>query len=221
MTGSPFDGPEDDARRAVMVDFQLKRRGLIHPRVLAAMASVPRHCFVPASQRAYAYEDRPLPIGEGQTISQPYMVAAMTVALDPEPNHRVLEVGTGSGYQAAVLAELGCDVVTIERHASLAEGAQAALDRLGFGRVRVVVGDGSLGFPNRQPFDGIIVTAAAPAVPQVLRDQLADGGRLVIPVGGAALQELVVETRVGGRFRREVRDACVFVPLVGAYGYRP
>jgi protein-L-isoaspartate(D-aspartate) O-methyltransferase len=221
MAASAFDGAEDGARRAAMVEFQLKRRGLTNRRVLAAMGAVPRHCFVPSAQRSFAYEDRPLPIGEGQTISQPYMVAAMTAALDPAPNERVLEVGTGSGYQAAVLAQIGCDVVTIERHASLAERARATLDRLGFDRVRVAVGDGSLGLADGQPYDGIIVTAAAPAVPQVLRDQLADGGRLVIPVGSAALQELILDRRVGHRFLRETRDVCVFVPLVGVHGYQP
>jgi protein-L-isoaspartate(D-aspartate) O-methyltransferase len=213
--------PEVDyaALRAEMVERQIRARGLHHPRVLAAMLEVPRHLFVPEAYRAAAYEDRPLPIGEGQTISQPYMVAAMTAALDPQPSDRVLEVGTGSGYQAAVLARLAREVITIERHATLAARAERVLQELGVTNVRVVVGDGSLGYPEGQPYDGILVTAAAPAVPETLRAQLAVGGRLVIPVGGPGFQELVVETRRPTGFAREVREGCVFVPLIGAHGY--
>jgi len=209
-----------DALREEMVARQIEGRGVTHARTLAAMRAVPRHAFVPAELRASAYEDRPLPIGEGQTISQPYMVAAMTAAVDPPPSGRVLEVGTGSGYQAAVLARLCRDVVTIERHAALASRARAALADLGFTNVRVEVGDGTLGFPDVQPYDGILVTAGAPAVPHPLRAQLADGGRLVIPVGGADYQEIIVETRRGEAFTSDVRDACVFVPLVGRYGHQ-
>jgi protein-L-isoaspartate(D-aspartate) O-methyltransferase len=180
---------------------------------------VPRHLFVPGADPDDAYDDRPLPIGEGQTISQPYMVAVMTAALDPLPEDRVLEVGTGSGYQAAVLAELCREVITVERHPRLAERARAVLERLGFDHVRVVVGDGSLGFPERQPYKGILVTAAAPAVPDPLRQQLAEGGRLVVPVGSSGYQELVVETRTASGFTRELREGCVFVPLIGQAGF--
>jgi len=208
-----------DALREDMVARQIEGRGVTNRRTLAAMRAVPRHAFVPADLNAAAYEDRPLPIGEGQTISQPYMVAAMTAAVDPPPLGRVLEIGTGSGYQAAVLARLCREVVSIERHQALADRARLALARVGAANVRVEVGDGTLGFPEAQPYDGILVTAGAPAVPQPLRAQLADGGRLVIPVGGHDYQELIVETRRGEAFTSEVRDACVFVPLVGRYGY--
>ena len=208
-----------DALREDMVARQIEGRGVTNRRTLAAMRAVPRHAFVPADLCAAAYEDRPLPIGEGQTISQPYMVAAMTAAVDPPPLGRVLEIGTGSGYQAAVLARLCREVVSIERHQALADRARLALARVGVANVRVEVGDGTLGFPEAQPYDGILVTAGAPAVPQPLRAQLADGGRLVIPVGGHDYQELIVETRRGEAFTSEVRDACVFVPLVGRYGY--
>ncbi|OFW41426.1 MAG: protein-L-isoaspartate O-methyltransferase [Acidobacteria bacterium RIFCSPLOWO2_12_FULL_67_14b] len=208
-----------EALRAEMVARQIEARGVTHARALAAMRAVPRHAFVPEDLRAAAYEDRPLPIGEGQTISQPYMVAAMTAALDPPAAGRVLEVGTGSGYQAAVLARLCREVVTIERHVRLAARAREVLAQLGLTNVRVEVGDGTLGFPQAQPYDGILVTAGAPAVPAPLRAQLADGGRLVVPVGGASYQELIVESRHGDRFTAEIRDACVFVPLVGRYGH--
>ncbi len=204
---------------AEMVERQLRARGVHHPRVLDAMQAVPRHLFVSDDYRAAAYDDRPLPIGEGQTISQPYMVAAMTAALDPAPDARVLEVGTGSGYQAAVLARLAREVITIERHARLAARAEDVLRKLGITNVRVVVGDGTLGYPEAQPYDGIMVTAAAPRVPDTLRAQLTPGGRLVIPVGPTGFQELIVETRLASGFAREVRDGCVFVPLIGAHGY--
>ena len=205
--------------RAEMVDRQIRARGVSHARVLAAMTAVPRHCFVPEDYCASAYDDRPLPIGEGQTISQPYMVAAMTAALDPSPDARVLEVGTGSGYQAAVLAHLAREVITIERHARLAARAEDVLRSLGLANVRVIVGDGTLGYPEAQPFGGIMVTAAAPHVPETLRAQLAIGGRLVIPVGSTGFQELIVETRQERGFARDVREGCVFVPLIGAHGY--
>ncbi len=205
--------------RAEMVERQIRARGITHARVLAAMAAVPRHRFVPADSGAAAYDDRPLPIGEGQTISQPYMVAAMTAALDPSPDARVLEVGTGSGYQAAVLARLAREVITIERHARLAARAREVLSALGLANVRVMVGDGTLGYREAQPYEGIIVTAAAPHVPETLRAQLTIGGRLVIPVGSTGFQELIVETRQAAGFSREVREGCVFVPLIGADGY--
>jgi protein-L-isoaspartate(D-aspartate) O-methyltransferase len=209
----------DAPRRAEMVERQIVARGVRDPRVLEAMHSVPRHLFVPEALREEAYEDRPLPIGEGQTISQPYMVAAMTAALDLTPTARVLEVGTGSGYQAAVLSCLAREVITIERHEPLAARAREILQQLAYSNVRVVVGDGSLGFPEAQPFDGIIVTAAAPQVPVTLREQLAEGGRLVVPVGTLTFQELIVETRHGSGYARVVHEGCVFVPLIGAFGY--
>lgn len=169
---------------------------------------------------SHAYSDDALPIASGQSISQPYMVARMTELLEPQPAMRVLEVGTGSGYQAAVLAQLGCLVVSMERHAELADAARARLEDLGLaGRVRIVIGDGSVGRPEDAPFGGIVVTAAAPRIPDALPGQLADGGRLVIPVGAPRRQELMLVVRHGDEFERQECGACVFVPLVGASGF--
>jgi protein-L-isoaspartate(D-aspartate) O-methyltransferase len=209
-----------EALRHQMVRQQLEGRGLADRRVLDAMRAVPRHLFVLPGSEMAAYEDRPLAIGEGQTISQPFMVAVMTAALAPSPEARVLEIGTGSGYQAAVLAFLAREVFTIERHAALADRASAALDRGGITNVRVRVGDGTEGWPEQAPFNGIIVTAGAPSVPETLVDQLADGGRLVVPIGPADHQLLTTLTRRGDRIDRETSEACVFVPLVGRYGWR-
>jgi protein-L-isoaspartate(D-aspartate) O-methyltransferase len=203
-----------------MVAFQLEGRDIQDPRVLAAMGAVPREAFVAASVRDQAYEDHPLPIGAGQTISQPYIVARMTQLLAPRPGDRVLDVGTGSGYQAAILAELGCRVTSIERDAGLAAEARDRLAVLGYGdRVTVTGGDGSLGVPDGAPWDGIVVAAAAPAVPDALRDQLADGGRLVIPVGARREQQLLVVERHGSEWLERSDGACVFVPLIGAEGW--
>lgn len=182
------------AQREAMVREQIAARGVRDPRVLEVLRRVPRHLFVPEPVRDQAYEDRPLPIGHGQTISQPYVVAAMTEALEPEPGDRVLEVGTGSGYQAAVLAGLVSEVHTIEIVPELAEHARQALRAAGVTNVRVVTGDGYRGLPDAAPFDGIVVTAAPEEVPPPLLEQLAVGGRLVIPVGGA-FQELRVIRR--------------------------
>ncbi len=214
------DGVDFEALRQQMVLEQLAARGLRDDRVLQAMRDVPRHLFVPLALRDDAYEDRPLPIGEGQTISQPYMVAAMTAALAPDPAHRVLEVGTGSGYQAAVLGRLTRQVVTIERYAALAERAREALAEAGITNVRVIIGDGSQGLPEEAPFDGIIVTAGAPEIPQVLLQQLAEGGRLVVPVGPSHYQTLTIVTRNETEFVTTHGEGCVFVPLVGRYGWQ-
>jgi protein-L-isoaspartate(D-aspartate) O-methyltransferase len=193
-------------------------RGIRDGRVLAALASVPRELFVPEQLRRDAYADRALPIGSGQTISQPFMVATMLEALRLDGG-RVLEVGTGSGYQAALLAELADEVVSIERVPELAEEARRTLERAGYGRVDVRVGDGTLGVPERAPFDGIVVAAAAPAVPDSLYDQLAPAGRLVVPVGTRRDQWLeIVERSPAGPVR--VRTVpCRFVPLLGAAGF--
>jgi protein-L-isoaspartate(D-aspartate) O-methyltransferase len=201
--------------RARMVDEQIARRGVRDERVLAAMRDVPRHEFVGPRETFAAYWDRALPIEQGQTISQPYMVAAMTEALALPQHSRVLEIGTGSGYQAAVLSLIADDVISVERHEPLARDARERLDRLGYRNVRVVVGDGTLGWADTAPYDGILVTAGAPAVPEMLRQQLAEGGRLVIPVGDEHLQRLLVVTRAGDRFEERRGETCAFVPLIG------
>ncbi|HZO49492.1 MAG TPA: protein-L-isoaspartate(D-aspartate) O-methyltransferase [Gaiellaceae bacterium] len=211
--------PELAAQRARMVERQLRRRGIRDERVLAAMGRVPRELFVPASERAHAYADGALPIGFGQTISQPYMVAATCELLGLSGDENVLDVGTGSGYAAAVLAELAERVTTIERVPELAERARAALLAAGYPQVEVVVGDGSLGVPERAPFHAIAVAAAAPGIPESLYAQLAPGGRLVLPIGSRENQRLalVVKTPEGPA---EVRSLpCRYVPLLGAEGF--
>jgi protein-L-isoaspartate(D-aspartate) O-methyltransferase len=196
----------------------LARRGIRDRRVLAAMAAVPRERFVPEDLQKEAYADRALPIGHDQTISQPFMVAAMLEALQLDGG-RALDVGTGSGYQAAVLAELADEVVTIERVPELAERARATLDEAGYGGVQIVVGDGTLGVPERAPFDAIAVAAAAPAVPAALYEQLALGGRLVVPVGTVRDQWLEVVQRGAGGPVRHRTVPCRFVPLLGSAGF--
>ncbi len=213
-TGGAADPYADSRRR--MVTEQLVARGISNPKVLEAMRRVPRHEFVPALMRSAAYTDRPLPIGHDQTISQPFIVAFMTEALDPRPTDRVLEIGTGSGYQAAVLAGLVAQVYTIEIVAPLGERARADLARLKYANVHVRVGDGYEGWPEHAPFDAIIVTCSPEHVPQPLVDQLRDGGRMIIPVGSPMLgQELVLlEKRAGAVVKREVMPVR-FVPMTG------
>jgi protein-L-isoaspartate(D-aspartate) O-methyltransferase len=206
--------------RERMVERQIVARGVREPRVLDAMRAVPRHLFVPEDVRYAAYDDRPLPIAEGQTISQPYMVAVMTQALDPAPHHRVLEIGTGSGYQTAILARLSGEVHSIERHPALAEIARQALDSVGATKVVIHVGDGTEGLLEQAPFDRILVTAGAPSVPESLQLQLAPAGRLVIPVGPTGFQRLTtIDRQSGDRFTRGESDPCVFVPLIGRFGW--
>jgi len=206
--------------RAAMVERQLRGRGIRDERVLAALGAIPRHRFVPSDQRHLSYADGALPIGEGQTISQPYVVARMTELLAPAPGARILEIGTGSGYQAAVLAQLGCTVVSYERRPELAETATRLLGELGLGEaVDVRVGDGSAGDPAGGAWDGIVVTAAAPGMPPGLREQLADGARLVIPVGRRDQQELTVVERQGDEWLERRDGTVVFVPLVGEGGF--
>ena len=213
-------GPESLAQnRARMVEEQLRSRGIRDERVLAAMAKVPREEFIPNEDAANAYGDFPLAIGAGQTISQPYIVAAMVEELELDPDDRVLEVGTGTGYQAAILGELAEDVWTIERHAELADKAREILPRLGYKIVHVLCGDGSLGLPERAPFDKILVAAAAPCVPETLVAQLADGGRLVVPVGSRAEQQVEVIRKLGDQISITKHDLCRFVPLVGEQGW--
>lgn len=209
----------DDAemwrRLNAMVGGQIEGRGVSDAATLAAMREVPRWEFVPADLRNRAFEDNPLAIGEGQTISQPYIVAYMTEALKLEAGNRVLEVGTGSGYQAAILGVIAADVYTIEIIPSLAEDARATLERLGYDNVRVRVGDGYGGWPEEAPFDAIIVTCAPDHVPQSLLDQLADGGRLVLPLGGRYPQMLKRYTRRGDTFEEENLEPVLFVPMTG------
>src|SRR5580693_2607186 len=205
---------------ARMIETQLRRRGITDAAVLAAIEGVPRHEFVAEEFRARAYDDVPLPIGDNQTISQPYIVAAMTAALHLRPSERVLEVGTGCGYQAAILSRLAKIVFTVESRSELASSAAARLDRLGFENVHVHCGDGTLGLPELSPFDAILVAAAAPSVPEPLRAQLAEGGRLILPVGGADNQELLRIERHGNSFETRALEACRFVPLIGYHGWK-
>ena len=209
----------ETARRA-MVETQIARRGVADARVIAAMHSVPRHAFVPTEVRDRAYEDAPLPIGCGQTISQPYMVAAMTAALRLRGDERVLEIGGGCGYQAAVLAGLAREVVTIEYRSELATATAARLAEMGYENIHVHCGDGTLGLPEFAPFDAILVAAGAPAAPAPLLSQLADGGRMAIPVGTLENQELQVIERTRDTFSITVLDSCRFVPLIGAHGWK-
>jgi protein-L-isoaspartate(D-aspartate) O-methyltransferase len=213
--------PEESAEaRLRMVELQLRGRDIVDEAVLAAMGRVPRELFVPQLEHGRAYDDAALPLAHGQTISQPYMVARIVEALATRPGDQVLDVGTGSGYQAAVLAELGADVVTIERIPELAERARESLAAAGYDRVEVVVGDGTLGVPERAPFDAIAVAAAAPGLPETLYEQLRPRGRLVVPVGGPRAQrlEVIVRSPEGPAVVHSV--PCRFVPLLGEEGFR-
>jgi len=212
--------PDAFAReRNRMVDIQIASRGVVDPRVLAAMRRVPRHRFVPSEAAASAYEDHPVQIGCGQTISQPYMVAVMTELLTLQPDERVLEIGTGSGYQAAILAGLAKEVITLERHAELAERAQACFAQLGYDNITVLVRDGTLGYPESAPYDAILVTAGGPQIPSSLKGQLSVGGRLVCPVGPRDVQHLITVVRTEAGFEQTTGIGCVFVPLVGVEGW--
>lgn len=212
--------PDYGALRLAMVRKQLEARGIRDQRVLEAMRAVPRHRFIPESRRYAAYDDMPLEIGYGQTISQPYMVGLMTQMLEVKPTDRVLEIGTGSGYQAAILASLAREVFTVERVPELAQRAQQTLYELGYDNVRVYEGDGTYGLSDHATYDGIIVTAGAPHVPEALKEQLAEGGRLVCPVGPRGMQHLIRIRREKQGFREEEGIGCIFVPLIGADGWQ-
>jgi len=217
-----FSNTEQDSsaqERREMVESQLRRRGIHDQRVLNAMAQVPRHEFVPDEYKSLAYADHPIPIAEGQTISQPFIVAVSLQALALNRGESVLEVGTGSGYQTALLAVLARVVYSVERHAVLAQTAESTLGRLGFNNVKIIVGDGSHGLGEFSPYDAILVSAAAPSVPRSLLDQLAEGGRMVIPVGPPQAQELQLVYKEHGKTIVEVIEGCRFVPLIGAEGY--
>jgi protein-L-isoaspartate(D-aspartate) O-methyltransferase len=211
---------EYSAARERMVAEQISRRGILNPAVLAAMNATPREGFVPEDELAWAYADGPLPIGSGQTISQPYIVALMTEMLQVEPGDRLLEVGTGSGYQAAILGKLAAEVHTVEMLPDLAEKAVKNLARLGMSNVHVHVGDGSLGWQQEAPFDGILVAAAAPEAPKPLLEQLAEGGRLVLPVGARGFQNLEIWEKKGREFFHQAGIAVAFVPLRGKHGWK-
>jgi protein-L-isoaspartate(D-aspartate) O-methyltransferase len=211
-----------DRQRQIMIERDLEGRGIRDHAVLAAMRTVPREEFVPPSLRDRAYDDRPLPIDEGQTISQPYIVAYMAEALELSPNDKVLEIGTGSGYSAAVLSRIAAEVYTVERFDSLARSAGERLAGLGYDNVHLLVNDGTLGWPEHAPYDAIVVTAGAPRVPEPLLPQLAIGGRLVVPVGPDGLYQTLVRVRRKGvdDFHKESLLGVQFVPLVGAAGWK-
>jgi protein-L-isoaspartate(D-aspartate) O-methyltransferase len=208
-----------DGDRQQMVTRQIEARGIREQRLLEALQQIPRHVFVPKSLHYLAYTDGPLPIGDGQTISQPYIVALMTDLLKLKGDEVVLEIGTGSGYQAAILAKLAKHIYTIERNAQLANKARQTLDSLGLDNISVIVGDGSLGLPEHAPYQGIVVTAAAPEAPPPLLDQLDDGGRLVIPIGAEYGQYLHVYVRSGERYESRPITPVAFVPMRGKYGW--
>ena len=208
----------EDARRR-MVEQQLKARGITDPRVLQAFLTVPRHLFVPAEAQGHAYADHPIPIGGGQTVSQPYIVALMTQLLRLQGHERVLEIGTGSGYQLAILAELALEVYSVERHPELAEAAAQRLEQLECLNAHLTTGNGSLGWPAHAPYDGIIVTAGAPQLPQALVDQLGEDGRLVIPIGSQQAQMLTLVEQHHGKVQTREIASCVFVPLIGLEGW--
>jgi protein-L-isoaspartate(D-aspartate) O-methyltransferase len=215
------DSDAYEQARETMIERHLKGRGITDERLLSAMAAVPRHEFIPRAGAAMAYSDRPLPIGEGQTISQPYMVAFMVQQLNIQPTDRVLEVGAGSGYQAAVLAELADEgeVYGIEYVPELAEKARRTLNRLGYDNITIVTGDGSTGHEDAAPYDRIIAAAACPEIPPAWKEQLAAGGRIVAPVGSRGTQTCVVLDRTADGLKTERTIGCVFVPLLGEYGF--
>jgi protein-L-isoaspartate(D-aspartate) O-methyltransferase len=214
-----MDLVKEEILRRRMVEEQIRRRGIRDERVLSAMEEIPRHLFVPPEQQSRAYVDDPVPIGEGQTISQPFIVAEMTAALRLTGNEKVLEIGTGSGYQTAILARLSRRVVTVERVSSLASGAKRRLGELGISNVEYFTGDGTLGWPPLAPYDRILSAAASPSIPGPWLEQLEEEGIMVLPVGGRFSQELLRVTKRRGEPASEFLGACIFVPLIGRHGF--
>jgi len=210
--------PRDD-ERSQMVEQQIRSRGITNTRILAAMREIPRHLFIPPPYDRSAYEDAPLPIGNGQTISQPYIVALMTELLDPQPTDHVLEIGAGSGYQAAILSMLVQHITTVERIPDVADLARKNIAKLGLKNISITVGDGTRGYPDNAPYHGIMITAATPEIPTPLIDQLAIGGVLVAPVGDREIQELVTVTKKEKGIVRLAHGGVRFVPLIGEYGW--
>lgn len=203
-----------------MVERQIAARGISDRRLLDAILRVPRHVFIGENNRFRAYDDMALPTNDGQTISQPYIVARMTELLSLSGKEKVLEVGTGSGYQTALLAELAREVFSIERRRGLLEKAEANLNSLGYGNLHFKLGDGTLGWPDEGPFDRVLITAATPEIPEPLKEQLSDGGIIVAPVGNSLTQNLVRAVKLRGELKEELHEPCVFVPLVGEHGWR-
>jgi len=216
---SPMEHFPRQAERNRMVDAQIVARGVCHPGVLAALRKVPRHLFIPCDCQAQAYEDHPVRIACGQTVSQPYMVAIMTELLELAPTDRVLEIGTGSGYQTAILAQLAAEVVSIERHAPLADIARQRLMELEYSNVTILCGDGSLGYYERAPYNAILVTAGSPAIPAPLKEQLGENGRLLCPAGGRDFQRLIKVIRKANTYIESESISCIFVPLIGEEGW--
>lgn len=214
-----FNADQFEPDRLAMVENQLRRRGIHDEKLLQVMVEIPRHEFIPQPYWKSAYEDRPVPIGEEQTISQPYIVASMISALQVAPEHKVLEVGTGTGYQAAVLSRLAAHVFTVERHATLAAEAQRILQKIGYSNITVFVGDGSQGLAEYAPYDRIIVAAAAPSIPQPLVLQLSEGGRMIVPVGSPEIQVLQLARKSQGEIFTSNLEGCRFVPLLGEGGF--
>jgi len=206
--------------RERMVEDQIRSRGIQNPRILSVIKEIPRHFFIPPPYDQAAYEDSPLPIGNQQTISQPYIVALMTELLNPGQDDSVLEIGAGSGYQAAILGKLAKRVITIERIPEVADLARSNLSKLGIANVDLIVGDGTIGYPASAPFNGILITAATPQIPQPLIDQLAEEGRLVAPVGSREFQELIRIVRNGSRIAESSHGGVRFVPLIGRQGWK-
>jgi len=205
--------------RENMVDCQIKARGTNDEKILKSMREIPRHLFVPEKQRSYAYEDFPIPIGEGQTISQPHIIALMTEMLQLKGNEKVLEIGTGSGYQAAILSQIAKEVYTVEKIEPLGLKAERLFKELGYENIKVKIGDGTEGWSEYAPYDGIIVTAGSPQIPKPLIEQLSENGRIVIPTGDSFSQDLIAGEKIKGELIKRTICGCVFVPLIGKYGW--